>query len=121
VAYTKMEQLLALVLRQTQAGKVRWEPTENAYAYALPRGGVAVVVESVDSDGYRPYQFSLVNPDDYTYRLEVLEQYYDDDSDTWVYPELEELYEMARRQALNIEPLMDTLISELLGLDDEAS
>lgn len=111
----KMLALLDEVVALTQEGKAAWEQVAED-TFVLGLGAGFIVVDSLDGDGLAPYRFfvSDARPPDGNF-LEGLIQTrgIDEDDSDGLESALNILYAMARRVALNIDPVLDRLLNEV--------
>ena len=103
----KAVQLFQEVLEKTQSDKIRWEPTAKEDRFVAAFGG----------------KFSLViENDEGRVALELHDQKgrrmirVDRESDRWVDENLDRLYELARRRALNADAAVDSALESLRSL-----
>jgi len=95
------------VLAKTKAGKIRWEASasENDYFAVLP-GGFTVAIAFVDMLPIDVGRFALtLRQDD----QEIFQTF--SESTSWGH--LQELYALARGQALRVDAKVDELLGEL--------
>ena len=111
----KALQLFQEVLTETKAGRIKWEPTasESEYFSVLP-GGFTIAVRTWDERddwGTESPQLALVLRSG---EQELLRVTADVDGVGW--RGLTELFESARRRALNVDAAVDKLLGELSKL-----
>jgi hypothetical protein len=113
------EKRLAEVLREliklTRDDKIAWTEGDSSYSFTFATPVATIFLESVDKDGAAPYRLTLLNPDGV--QLESLDlnrnsEFWDEDEGR-VWDDLETLYDLARRQALDIDNTLDSLMAEL--------
>jgi hypothetical protein len=108
----KVRQLFDEIRRKTKAGKISWKPTANESEFlAVLPGGLALVI-SLTSE--------LVSWETVTYRALVLKSEDLDEllrvtggGETVGAQEFDELYELARRNALGVDARVDKLLLDL--------
>lgn len=106
-------QLLQTLLSKTDGGSVAWkEARQAAYAWTGPHG--TVIISSRDDDGAAPFVVTIQDREGNV--VESVESHGDNTPGEFD-SLLENLYETARRNALNIDPLVRSMISDL-SLDD---
>lgn len=111
----KGAELFQEVLSKTRIGRIKWEPSasESEYFTVLPGGFTLSIQRSTQQNGWGNDEtvFVLVLRDE---DRELLQVTTDIDGVTW--RELNELYESARRQALNVDAKVDKLLGVLTKL-----
>lgn len=107
----KALQLFQEVLSKTKEGKIRWEPSASEYEYfAVLPGGFTINITYTPEDQWNSEWHLL------TLRGEDRELLRVTKSVDGVGYLLEELYELARRQALRVDANVDKLLGELAKL-----
>ncbi|HWL37316.1 MAG TPA: hypothetical protein VNQ77_14125 [Frankiaceae bacterium] len=107
------QRLIAL----TEQGKVSWSEGAAADSFQLAASSASVTIASRDADGRAPFQLDVYS--DSGTVVDSLESELRWDEEAQVdYPAewndaLETLYERAKRSALNIDTVIDSLIAEL--------
>lgn len=100
----KLAALLARLTDQTRAGRVRWEPADSgAFTLGTPSG--AVTVASRFDNGREPYVFTLHDADGRLVELVSAD----------LFPLVEPLYRVVRRQVLQTGAVIDGLLRDLSG------
>jgi hypothetical protein len=116
---TSAERLFALVRTladKTEAGDASWKKSDSATAFIYSLASGSVIIASLDNDGNFPYEVSLLND-----QGEVIEsrsssgRWNDDDEGQWD-DALRRLYFAARGSALNIDGVLNSMLSSL-GVD----
>ena len=110
-ANPKFISLLRNLLEATEEGKLAWEetPNENTYRVFLDRAIVHISADSDEPFALVYYTASLKNPDGK--ELESLTVSRNEESDDWQL--FADLYEAARRRAINVDGLLDGLIESV--------
>lgn len=98
-----LRRLIDTLISRTQKGDIKWNITDNEYAFILVTENGGVSVDSVDRDGRRPFRLRLYNDD-----AAIIDTMQDDE-----YPHLAELYEAARASARDIDTFVDRFLSGL--------
>lgn len=112
----RLQTLARGLLDQTHNRQVRWERLAQA-DFILRLESASVIVSSVDGDGYRPYAFLVLDSSD-----EIVEKFQFDSEDDFDAEEsllddlVVDLYAAARRNALQVDEVLDGLMNEL-GLE----
>lgn len=102
--------LVRILFDRTLNDSIEWASAGNdRFLHSTPRG--ATVIGSVDRDGEPPYDVVLFDEEGKS--VASLQRGYDDPQDEFEL--LRDLYETARRHALNIDPFVDSLIAEIEG------
>lgn len=110
---SRMIELAKRTLSQTIEGKIKWTATDHEDEYVYPGSSTSLSVEMSNyaNDDYS-YRFCLLNG-----RGTVVEQLSDATSDpgheTLLAQLLQELYESARRSALDIDALIESAINDV--------
>ncbi len=107
--------LLKLLIDATRRGTLKWNVVgESAFAASRPHGSVAVA--SLDSDGNPPFVFQLLNSEN-----TVLEEVAEDRGamNSWDQT-VEQLYRVARDNALSISSTVALWVADLRGQDEQA-
>ena len=111
----KALELFREVLSKTKAGRIQWEPTANESEYfsVLPGGFTIAVLtwDERDEWGNKSQQIALVLRSGEQELLRVTPEV---DDVGWA--GLNELFEAARRRALNVDAAVDRLLGELSKL-----
>jgi hypothetical protein len=109
--------LVALVERLvelTVASKMSWEYVSGEEAFAHSLNGVSIQVYARDGDGRSPYVFELKNSADV-----IIEKFLTSEPQGPVQQvlagKIASLYTVARREALQVGAVLDTLIGSLSG------
>jgi hypothetical protein len=106
------------LVERTVSGQIEWREVVPANAFQLDIPSGAIVIETVDSDESPPYRMTIHNPEGQ--EVDALEQEweaYEGES----YPAdwnvtLADLFEAARRNALDIDSVLNGIIQDL-GLE----
>jgi hypothetical protein len=112
------ERLLELanrLVQSTESGQIEWKGDQDSGFYVSTAAG-AINIQSKDRDGQQPYR--LVIYDSAGTEVDSLETYtYQIDVDEWEpaawNDSLETLYETARRNALNIDKVINDIVRDL--------
>ena len=105
----KLARLTAALLDKTQAEKVIWEPTASENVYLANFSKYAVSVRLVPYDETIPdYVLSLLNEDGVDIETKTARRKGEEN-----YEELEQLFNLARRSAYNVEEGIDTILEAL--------
>jgi hypothetical protein len=109
--------ILRAAIRETTEGRLTWEADpEVTDTFLAPLDGAILRVDSVDGDGFRPYRLAVARSDEAQVPLESLNQRTGSEPwDPYSQPELEDLWYAARRVALDIEPVLDSVLTQLGG------
>ena len=98
---TKMEEILEKLNRLSNEEKIAWKPTVSPSTFSAVLGNSSAVISK----------------DGLTFHLKLLNSSGDDldhmYSGDWGNPRMEELYELARRRALNVDAELDDVLVEL--------
>ena len=113
MASQKDVMLLAQLIEATKQGRVSWQPTANFDEFTTSFRGRFSVVVSRSRDGFLLRMFDesdreMVRLDEDAYWLETL-------LGANERVELHELFELARRSALNVDQAIDDVLHELRG------
>lgn len=109
----KIWRLQADVLNRTRDGKLKWTGGEgDAFTVATPSG--TLMISSRDKDGSAPFVFAVFDPDGVTIGHVTDDNYQRYEGEM---TELEQLHELARMTALDIDDRLQRLRADL-GLDD---
>lgn len=122
--HPKIERLIQLLDDRTEAGKVRWQPTDKPTSFLSVLSSGSVLVETKDQDGTSPYALRIINDDGvvtetfYTRHFEAANR-----SASTERPEpwelaLRDLHQRARSAALGIDKTISALLDEL-GTEDD--
>lgn len=116
----KLHDLVRRLAFSTERGSTEWESTDRDFAFRATLGDTSIIVASQDDDGTAPWTLQIIdssgdvvdslttwsravrNADGRTVRQGA----------AWN-TDLHNLYEMARRNALNIEAIVNDLLSQL--------
>lgn len=116
----KLHDLVRRLLFASEQGSVDWQTTDREHAFRTSVGKTPIVVASQDDDGAFPWTLQIMDTQgdvvdsltsqtttvrDATGRLTKRASEWNGD--------LRNLYEMARRKALNIDVVVDELLSQL--------
>lgn len=116
---SRMERLAQSLLAATEEGRVEWSAADDTQTtFSTARSAGSVVIESHDRDGAEPYILTVF--DSSGRRVETLESSWDQGDTVLGIRQaarwndlLRNLYEAARRRALNIDTVLDALINDL--------
>jgi hypothetical protein len=119
----KLLDLTNRLIAGTELGQVDWQTTDNETAFVCTLRAASVAITSVDDDGVSPFSLLILDQsgdvvDSLTTRVQRLPA--QDSGQIRVAPwnePLERLYEVARRNALNIDKIVDELLAELPNID----
>lgn len=103
----RLWQLASALVEATDSGRAAWAEAAEAGTFEFTGKAGTVSIGSIDRDGYAPYVVSLVDGNGL-----VVESVDSRESDSWS-GLLHDLYAAARRTALNIDPLVDSLLEEI--------
>lgn len=103
----KFLELLERVRDSTRNGSLRWEPTTTKEAYSVDLGKAVLTLGY--SVGYGPRSYFAMLEDQSGTPLERLWESEDDAH----FEFLGDLYELARRKALNVDAFLDDLIKDV--------
>jgi hypothetical protein len=103
----KFLELLERVQRSTLKGSLRWEPALSKEAYSADLGKAVLTLGY--SIGYGPRTYYAMLEDQSGTPLERLWESEEDSH----FEFLGDLYELARRKALNVDALLDDLIKDV--------
>lgn len=113
----KMALILQAAIRQTAEGRLGWEPdADDPSVFMTSLEDALLTIDSVDGDGLKPYRLSVIRDDDQRTVLDFIAQ--TTGADPWSpysFPEMEDLWFAARRIALDIEPVLDSVLTQLGG------
>jgi hypothetical protein len=108
----------------TSDGRISWRPVEDGeFQYSSDQS--SIVIKCRDADGAEPFMLQLFDANGFV--VETLETAYASSTsfgattsvpEPWNEP-LERLYETARRQALNIDQVIDSLMRSLRRKKEE--
>ncbi len=97
----KIEAILQKLIQLSNEGKIEWAPTVDPLKFSAALGSSSVVIAK----------------DGHTFYLNLLNRSGDDldhmDSGEWGNPSMEQLYDLARRRALNVDAELDNVLVEL--------
>jgi len=98
------------VLTKTRAGKIPWEPTANPSLFAAPLAGkfTLTISESI-GDSYTNTEYELILKDSDARQLTGITNFHPNVSVV----DIRDLYESARRKALNVDAKIDSVLGEL--------
>ena len=103
------------VLNKTRNGKLHWEPTANESEYLTTiRGEYSLTLSKVPSEGTWSNEMQGITLSVRDRHFELLAITADLDGVGW--PGLNELYELARREALRVGARVERLLGELTKL-----
>jgi hypothetical protein len=111
---TTIDRLLKLVGQLTIAtkeGRVTWDSTTD-YTYVSTLRSGELSISSVDDDGFAPYLLTI--KDSHGRTIDSLRSNEEPDNEPlpWI-DTMKDLYELARNKALNIDGVIDGLMSDL--------
>ena len=114
MAWTTEQRLVALaeaLLKQSEAGKLEWRETDKLKSF-IHTGASATIAIEIDKNG--DYAMSIINEDGLTLDSINSADYndYGNAEDTAWAPILRQLYDAARRKALDIDTAIDGLLKE---------
>ncbi len=119
----RLQALAKRLIVLTEQGKVEWREgaAQDSFQLAVPNASVSISTR--DGDGRAPYVMEVFSGDGAVVDSIETEAWWDDETEEF-YPRpwnelLERLYELARRNVLNIDAVLDTLLSELPAPEDE--
>ena len=101
----KIETILEKLHQLSQAGKVAWKPTVDPLIFSVVLGESSVHISKA---GDETYHFKVLNSSG-----DDIAQMFYRGRGSFSDPRIEELYEMARRRALNIDAELDKVLVEL--------
>ena len=105
-----LEQVLTGLVRRTTEGKLRWSRTIQDDRFATSVDAISVVIVQTLVDPYRGNEYRLDIVDE---SGEVVESLGPEDTTVEQYGELERLFVLARRSALNIDSILQKLAEAL--------
>ncbi len=103
------------LIKRTEAGKISWSSTgDDGFAFAGTRA--SVIIRSRDKDQTHPYVFTIfehdIEVDSITSGWEGVGEYESGPPFPWN-DALEKLYRLARRNALDIDDLIESLLQDI--------
>lgn len=110
----KLIALAERLLRLTERRKISWtQATDDAYQYSASSS--TVIIGNVDHDGRHPYFFDLYDAQGTV--VDTFRTHFHSSATTDAEPStnltIEALYVMARRSALNVDSVLDSLLADL--------
>lgn len=93
---------------RTRSNAIEWQTTNREDAFMYAGSGASVMIRSQDGDGVAPWQLAIF--DDRGVEAEAISTYEQGEERRAM---LYDLYVLARRNALNINKLVDSLFKEL--------
>ena len=105
----RLLELAYTLLARSKSGAIKWVAAEGTDAFVYSGSKAAVVVRTQDRDGQAPYLMTL-----YDGAGSAVEGASSTDNDEWHFV-LADLYQLARRSALSIDEVLDSLLSDLGG------
>lgn len=115
----KVDQIIHMLLRLTKARRLDWEVDDpwNRSTYTISLPGYSASIASEDSDGLQPFHLKLIDSQGQPFETISSERDLDGEWDRRSV-RLEELYEVARRRALNTDVALDEFLKKLKGIDE---
>ncbi|MFF0550256.1 hypothetical protein ACFYUL_14955 [Streptomyces sp. NPDC004311] len=109
----KMQALIDTLIIKTKERRIEWEEDESGDAFALSLTRGTVTVWSADGDGMHPFILRIRG--DRGQIVEQVETARPYEEHTWSRMDLsiQHLHELARRNALNIDEVIDRIIEDL--------
>lgn len=121
MADERLEELLRLTLERTKSQRLNWEAVgQEGIAFAVRLQAANLVVDSVDEDGAPPYRLAVFRlAEEGGDLLAQIEQESPPGSrgGDYDHSELETLYALARNKAMNVGPVLESVIADLKRLD----
>jgi hypothetical protein len=116
----KIEIIVARLLRMTKQRLLDWEAgggwnSKGTYAISLP--GYSATISSEDSDGLQPFHLQLFDSQGQPFEVISSERNVDGEWDQRSIA-LAELYDAARRRALNTDVALDGFLEQLNQIED---
>lgn len=115
----KILELVRRLTTATEAGQAKWQRTDTATAFTYTGATSSVVVASKDTDGWAPFVLTLLDSAGAEVEKVESDTRWDSEYETsfvtstpWN-DKLEHLYTVARRSALNIDDVVDSLLADL--------
>lgn len=112
----RIAELVAALTNQTKADRVNWEVVDEGgqqFQYSTPSS--SVLIRTKDGDGVAPYVIEIY--DNHGDMVESVRTTVEDRDDPWssgsFNAAVEELFTLARRNALNIDGVLDDLLESL--------
>ncbi|MCC2318796.1 hypothetical protein [Cellulomonas chengniuliangii] len=118
-AEQQLTKVARALLRATESGKIKWRPGDGT-VFQYSAGDSSAVIRSRDEDGVQPYVFELF--DDQGVAVEsLMTRWFNTPDAPWEEggepadwnETLEDLYHAARRNALNIDRVIGSLLKSL--------
>jgi hypothetical protein len=106
----KIQHLMRALKQATTAGRIKWRATDN-YEFQYSTVESSIVLKARDHDGAEPYVMQLFDGKGFV--VESVETLYGDEGARLLNEILEDLYVSARRSALNIDNVIDSLMRSL--------
>jgi hypothetical protein len=115
----KIDLLIRTLLRLTRERQLAWEVGDpwRKFTYTVSLPGYSASIFSEDNDGLQPFHLHLLDSEGQPFETIVSERGYEGEWDGRSL-KLQELYDAARRSALNTDAAIDGFLSELKKLED---
>lgn len=106
----RLRELVKRLIIATEQGSIKWEETDVATTFiSVFSDGPTVQISSADGDGRHPYVLDVAN----SHGTIVDSLRSSNNSDLWDDDDMQELYELARRDATNVDDILDVIFNEL--------
>ena len=103
-----VQQLIATLRAGTEEGYVEWRTTDEPTAFFFSGAGASVIIRSVDGDGRYPYTLDVLNKEG-----AIIESFDTRELSSEAGERLEGLYHTARRNATDIDKVIQGLVQEI--------
>ena len=117
----KLAALIERLTRATERGVVAWQlQSETSFSYST--GSSSVIIASLDHDGQYPFVLRVLDNSGTELESELSHRGSLNYQERPLATEIERLYELARRSALNVDPVLDDLLNSVdraLGHDED--